>query len=120
MKERTEGNGFPSHPSSLIPHGLRPSFILYEVTMPRKKRATLEESTERSVGEPSAGADLRSGLCGHINRHHYGPGECVCTLPKGHDGCHEGDYVDGDGEKRRGAWSDAAGEPVQTVPLGEG
>ncbi len=81
--------------------------------MPRKKRATSKELVELPFGSPSAEGDLVSRLCGHINRHYFGPGECVCALPKGHTGQHEGEYVNGDGEKLRGAWWDAAGEPVE-------
>ncbi len=81
--------------------------------MPRKKRATSDQPVQLSFGRISPEWDFSSGLCGHVNRHYFGPGECVCTLPKGHGGYHEGDYVNGDGEKRRGAWWDAAGEPVE-------
>lgn len=81
--------------------------------MPRKKRARSHQPVQLSFATISSEWDLSSGLCRHINRHYNGPGRCVCTLPKGHDGYHQGDYIDGHGEKMHGTWSDAAGEPVK-------
>jgi hypothetical protein len=79
----------------------------------------IQKSDSFTAGKPdpepvpveAESALVSAAVCGHINKHYTGADEMACVLTKGHAGNHEAPYVNR-GMVEIGAWSDAAGTPV--------